>query len=1172
MECASSLRPVLAHARALTIGISRYRHVAALPEVLDAQDVHDALHDLEIGAYPRAGALPPLLEEAATKAAIVDALASLARRADESSTVFFYFSGHGGRATVRGEEACFLIPVDGDASSPEALERTAISGRELSALLRAIPAARLTIVLDCCRASELASPRDLAAPLAPELSFASLAPLAQGRGRAVLAASRADGVAYVVAGRRNGVFTGHLLAGLRGAAGGAGGVVRVFDLFHYVQQRVVADGKGQCPVFRGELEESYPIALHRGGEGPILHVCYTPADHAWVHGQMLPALGLPEGRYRTWADDELAALELDEIERAVDACRAMVLVASTAARWHQLAQRAVKLAQRAAKLSPSAAVTPGMPRFIIVAHGFSPSSNAERAQLSVGRPAAFVALDCTDEAHTVRALARLRGLLELAQPVCERPACPYPGLARFTAANRHLLFGRDDHRDELLQRIRARHTRILVVGPSGAGKSSLIHAGVLPELRPEENVVRVVPRGGDLVAALRASIDALEVPGMGQALDDYLASVQGVTDARVAAARARLASTLVPPDPRRRILVVDPLEEIFADEESPRRAALFHLLGGLWSLRWCTVILCMRADFYGALMSERCWRELADSQYPVPPLDAAGLCAAIVEPARHAGVHVEPALVDQLIEDIDRDRSLVPLPLLQVALEELWARMTARYLSRESYERIASRGQRGLAAALAIHADGVLQGLADSGDDEMAQRILLDLVHLDDRRPHTRRQRTLEDLRREGDPPGQLERVLAVLVEGRLLATGDGGEAAAAPGQRHFDLAHDALIGGWSRLTEWVKERQGDLLKQRRLEARAREWADARRTRGLLDEGEVADSRAWRDSPAGRALGVSPLLRELIEASEAAHARARHEKEEIVARLIAERRKTRARLGEAVEDVAEIVARIDAALQATDGAAEVRGALLERARRLLETLQSLGSFALTEPPIEPPPDRRLAAGSNTEWSGGELWLKCDRLGEAAKAAGKLDEAQAWFEKSLAICEARAAAAPEYPEWQRNLSLQYERLGELAKASGRLDDARAWLEQSLVIREALAAADPASPARQRDLAVSYSKLGRVAMAAGVRDEARVWLEKDLVVSKALAAGDDAKARQRDLLISHLHLAELFEADPERASAHLSQAIEIHGRLRAADAAARDVQLARIGRAIEQLRRR
>jgi len=63
------------------------------------------------------------------------------------------------------------------------------------------------------------------------------------------------------------------------------------------------------------------------------------------------------------------------------------------------------------------------------------------------------------------------------------------------------------------------------------------------------------------------------------------------------------------PDARRRIVVIDPLEEIFADNDAVSHRKLFTLLGALWSAPWCTVILCMRADFYGALMALRCWRE-----------------------------------------------------------------------------------------------------------------------------------------------------------------------------------------------------------------------------------------------------------------------------------------------------------------------------------------------------------------------------------------------------------------------------------------------------------------------------------------------------------------------------------------------------------------------------------
>ena len=254
----------LQDAHALTIGISQYRYIPPLPATQDAEDVAAVLRDGGLGGYPGEN-VRSLLDGGATKAAILTELEHLASCTTDRSTVFLYFSGHGGRATGAGGETCYLMPVDGRDGGQETLSATAISGAELSARLNKIAAAKLTVVLDCCRAAGVASPKDIeVGALVPEMSGPSLAPLAQGRGRAVLAASRSDGYAYVVPGARNGVFTGHLLDGLRGAAGGTGGVIRVCDLFHYVQQRVAEQAR-QRPVFKAELEENYPVALYQGG-------------------------------------------------------------------------------------------------------------------------------------------------------------------------------------------------------------------------------------------------------------------------------------------------------------------------------------------------------------------------------------------------------------------------------------------------------------------------------------------------------------------------------------------------------------------------------------------------------------------------------------------------------------------------------------------------------------------------------------------------------------------------------------------------------------------------------------------------------------------------------------------------------------------------------------------
>ena len=192
---------------------------------------------------------------------------------------------------------------------------------------------------------------------------------------------------------------------------------------------------------------------------PLLHICYAPADRGWVHGRMLCELGLQAGQYHTREDDGLGELQLQAIADAVEQCRFTVLIASSAARWDKLTQFAAGLAQHAGLEGQT-------PRLIIIARDFTPTSDDEQTRLSLTQRA-LVNLDCSDEPSTAAALARLRTLLALEAPVDERPACPYPGLARFTAANRDLLFGRDDDKNRILGCIRAEQRRLLDVGPSG---------------------------------------------------------------------------------------------------------------------------------------------------------------------------------------------------------------------------------------------------------------------------------------------------------------------------------------------------------------------------------------------------------------------------------------------------------------------------------------------------------------------------------------------------------------------------------------------------------------------------------------------------------------------------------------------------------------------------------
>ena len=324
----------LQDAHALVIGIAAYQHIPSLAQVQDAKDVAAALADPACCGYPP-GAVQTLLDGAATRAAILDALDALAKTTTEASTVFMYYSGHGAHAVgPSGSDEYYLVPTDASNASRDALADTAISNAVLTAKLHAIPAGRLTLVLDCCRASDLAI---------PNLGQA-VAAFGQGRGRVVLAASRAAGEAYQLPGQRDSVLTGFLVAGLRGAATGAGGVLRVVDLFQYVQEHVASLPLDQHPVLKAELEENYAIAeLHAppvtlppppDGAGYDAFVSYCeadPDDRAWVTRTLIPALeGAGLSLCLEVRDFELGASRVDELDRAVAQSRYVVGVFSPA--------------------------------------------------------------------------------------------------------------------------------------------------------------------------------------------------------------------------------------------------------------------------------------------------------------------------------------------------------------------------------------------------------------------------------------------------------------------------------------------------------------------------------------------------------------------------------------------------------------------------------------------------------------------------------------------------------------------------------------------------------------------------------------------------------------------------------------------------------------------------
>jgi hypothetical protein len=161
----------------------------------------------------------------------------LARFYDE---VFIAYSGHG-VPSVRAEGPAegYLLPVDVPPGEP------AFGGYPIGRLvaqLESVPVERITVFLDACF-----SGLTPAGELVPGVSGAfgvAVAPPAQEAKVSVLAATAFDSPQYAhwSPETENGVFTRHVVAGLRGAADSDGdGALRLSELHGYVGRKVVRE-------------------------------------------------------------------------------------------------------------------------------------------------------------------------------------------------------------------------------------------------------------------------------------------------------------------------------------------------------------------------------------------------------------------------------------------------------------------------------------------------------------------------------------------------------------------------------------------------------------------------------------------------------------------------------------------------------------------------------------------------------------------------------------------------------------------------------------------------------------------------------------------------------------------------------------------------------------------
>lgn len=332
---------------ALIVGISNYQKIKPLPSTVlnDAKDIYSLLTEPSFCGYLIEN-VELLLDEKATKSALTQALTDLSTKTNPDSTVLIYFSGHGAQVEFGPTAGEYLLPVDTVYTSGASLVETAISGTQFTDALKAIPARKLVVIFDCCHSGGIGQPKD---PTIPEIKGGLpdnyYDQLVQGKGRVIFASSRNTEQSYVNRGANNSVFTQHLIAGLKGGITSNDGLIRIFDIFEYLQPKVTAEQPNQHPIFKSDIEENFPLTLYLGGQKGVSPVSPQPQeefrydvyisyvdeepDSTWVWDFLVPKLEAENLKVAVSGDvDLLGVARVINIERGVKFSKRTLVILS----------------------------------------------------------------------------------------------------------------------------------------------------------------------------------------------------------------------------------------------------------------------------------------------------------------------------------------------------------------------------------------------------------------------------------------------------------------------------------------------------------------------------------------------------------------------------------------------------------------------------------------------------------------------------------------------------------------------------------------------------------------------------------------------------------------------------------------------------------------------------
>ncbi len=373
----------------------------------------------------------------------------------------------------------------------------------------------------------------------------------------------------------------------------------------------------------------------------------------------------------------------------------------------------------------------------------------------------------------------------------ERPAPPpFRQLAPLTESDRDRLQGRDADVATITEYALYRQC-VVYAAPSGTGKTSTLRAGLMPRLEALGIYAAYVPCRTDPRAEVIRKIS----PGA--------ASIE----AAITEFHSHRGGKLV--------LVVDQLETALHDPAFVRELLAFD--------RWprdadVSIVLSIREDYLARLLDPI--KDLA-AHVPIvrlPPLSLAGARAAITTPLHEHRLEIEPALLEQLLRDLERaasslgpemgwgDTPAVFPPHLQLACSVLYESIEPEdegTLTLARYRRLG-----GFAAIVGEHLERVLETELTGDQTTIARDVFLALVTGSNQRAIRTETELLAIATVKHDRDDVLEVLEVLRSRGLLVRVRVRGDAGAS-----WELVHDSLV---ARVQSWIDRK--DLSRRRAIE------------------------------------------------------------------------------------------------------------------------------------------------------------------------------------------------------------------------------------------------------------------------------------------------------------------------------------------------------------------